>query len=350
MQKPTNRPSLHPHPEGQDWPSKAWPIASLPDDVDSARFLELTETGFGRGSNQDLSLNLALAVAHRGQLVSEHYGRSADEDTALVSWSTAKSITHAIIGMLVKDGLIDLDAPAPVPEWADDERAAITMQQLLEMSSGLEFVEDYVDDQISHVIEMLFGEGEKDVAAYARSMPLIHKPGTVNSYSSGTTNILAAICGQIIGGGEAGMRAFMSECLFGPLGMESADPRFDKAGTLIGSSYVYATARDFLRFGYLYLRDGVWEDTRLLPEGWVDHARQPTEPEVDDTYWYGAHWWLLDNDLGAFSAIGYEGQYIIVVPDRDLVMVRLGKTPNERSEIVMGWLKDMIRCFPVITD
>ncbi len=349
MQKPTNRPPLHPHPQGQDWPTKAWPIGPLDNDVDSERFRKLTETGFGKGSSQDLSLNLALVVAHRGKLVSEHYGRSADEDTTLVSWSTAKSIIHAVIGMLVLDGRLDLEAPAPVPEWAGDERRSITIQHLLEMTSGLEFVEDYVDDQISHVIEMLFGEGEKDVAAYARSMPLIHEPGTFHSYSSGTTNILAAICGQVIGGGEEGMRTFLTERLFGPLGMASADPRFDKAGTLIGSSYVYATAQDFLRFGYLYLRDGVWDRTRLLPEGWVEHARTPVEPEVDETNWYGAHWWLLDDELGAFCAIGYEGQYIIVVPDRDLVMVRLGKTPSERSDKVMGWLKDMIRCFPTVT-
>ena len=180
-----------------------------------------------------------------------------------------------LTGFLVGDGRLAIDDPAPVPEWRapDDPRQPITVQQLLEMRSGLQFAEDYVDAGVSDVIEMLFGRGQHDVATFAAGFPLDHPPGAVWSYSSGTTNIVSRVVGDAVGGGEAGMRRFLQDRLFDPLGMASADPRFDEAGTFIGSSFLYATAHDFARFGYLYLRDGVWEGERLLPEGWVDHAR-----------------------------------------------------------------------------
>lgn len=348
MQQPKNRPPLTPQPTGVDWPTRSWPLAGPNEDVDGAKLQALLGRGFGPESDRVLDFNLGFAVAHRGQLVAERYGKTADEDTNLVSWSMAKSVIHAVVGLLSLDRKLDVAAPAPVEEWANDDRSQITIQHLLNMTSGLQFTEDYVDDQISHVIEMLFGDGETDVGAYARSKPLVATPGTLFNYSSGTTNILSAICGEIIGGGEAGMRQFMKQRLFDPLGMASVDPRFDKAGTFIGSSYLYATARDFLRFGYLYLRDGSWEGRQILPTGWVDNARHPVTPNVEERYWYGSHWWLLDNELGAFSANGYEGQYTIVVPDRDLVLVRLGKTPAERADAVRDWLREIIECFPQI--
>lgn len=346
MAKPTKRPPLLPHPNGVAWPTAAWPVSGPASDVNGSALNELVDRGFGRNSDRDLSINLALGVVHRGHLVAQRYGRNTDDTTTLVSWSMAKSVTHTIIGFLVADGKIEIDGPAPVPEWADDERKNITIQQLLNMSSGLAFVEDYIDDKVSDVIEMLFGNGGHDVAAYARDQEPIHTPDTHFSYASGTTNILTAICGEIIGGGEAGMLAFLSERLFEPLGMSSASPRFDKAGTFIGSSYLYATTQDFLRFGYLYLRDGYWENSQLLPGGWVDHARKPVDVNVEETDWYGAHWWLPDNGLGSFAAKGYEGQRIIVVPERDLVVVRLGKTPAEKADHLDGWLKEIIECFP----
>jgi CubicO group peptidase (beta-lactamase class C family) len=277
------------------------------------------------------SITLAEVVLHRGAVVYEAYAPSAGPDTTLISWSTAKSVTHALVGIAVRDGLLELDAPAPVPEWADDERSAITLRQLLHMSSGLRFVEDYVDDSISHCIDMLFGAGQADVAGYASALPLDHPPGSVFNYSSGTTNIVCRIVGQAVGGGEARMRAFLQDELFGPLGMTSADPRFDGAGTFIGSSFLYCTARDFARFGQLYLADGVWEGRRLLPDGWVELARTPAPVPVEEEFGYGAHWWLWDGHgfPGTFAAHGYEGQYIIVRPDRELVVARLGKTPVE---------------------
>src|SRR4249919_685766 len=290
------------------------------------------------------SVTLAELVVHGGEVVHETYGPDTGPETTLISWSTGKSVTHALVGIAVREGLLDLDAPAPVLEWAGDDRQAITLRQLLHMTSGLRFVEDYVDDASSHCIDMLFGSGQADVAAYAAALPLDHPPDSVFNYSSGTTNIVSRIVGQAVGGGEAAMRAFMEAELFGPLGMTSADPRFDAAGTFIGSSFLYCTARDFARFGQLYLGDGVWEGRRILPEGWVDFARTPAPPPVDEEFGYGAHWWLWDRHgfPGTFAAHGYEGQYIIVRPDRDLVVVRLGKTPIDVRPPVIERLQELL--------
>ena len=290
------------------------------------------------------SVTLAEVVLHDGQVVHETYGPDTGPGTTLISWSTGKSVTHALVGIAVREGLLELDAPAPVPEWAGDERQAITLRQLLHMTSGLRFVEDYVDDAISHCIDMLFGAGQADVASYAAALPLDHPPDSVFNYSSGTTNIISRVVGRAVGGGEAAMRSFMEAELFGPLGMTSADPRFDAAGTFIGSSFLYCTARDFARFGQLYLADGVWEGRRILPEGWVDFARTPAPAPVEEEFGYGAHWWLWDRHgfPSTFAAHGYEGQYVIVRPDRDLVVVRLGKTPIEVRPPVIEHLQELL--------
>ena len=297
----------------------------------------------------ELGETLAIVVVHRGEVVAERYGPDTGPDTTLISWSMAKSITHALVGLLVRDGRLDVAAPAAVPRWQgdDDPRREITLDQLLQMRSGLDFVEDYSDDHVSDVLEMLFGSGADDVAAYAESCPLAHEPGAVWNYSSGTTNIVSALVGRVIGGGEAGVRSFLERELFAPAGMRSAIPRFDAAGTFVGSSYVYATARDFARFGELYLHDGVADGTRVLPEGWVDHARTTTSPPAppEEIHGYGAHWWIWDDDLGTFGAHGYEGQYTLVVPSLDLVVVRLGKSPADLQPAVTADLHRLIESF-----
>ncbi|HEX9257977.1 MAG TPA: serine hydrolase, partial [Acidimicrobiales bacterium] len=294
----------------------------------------------------DLGLTLAVVAVHRGRIVAEGYGPDTDKTTRLISWSTAKSMTHALTGLALDRCLVDLQAPAPVPEWRDD-RAAITLQHLLTMTPGLRFAEDYVDASVSDCIAMLFGEGKEDTAAYAAALPLDHQPGTFWNYSSGTTNIVSRIVGQVVGG-EAGMRKLLMRDLFGTLGMHTAVPTFDAAGTFVGSSFVNASARDFARFGYLYLRDGIWQGDRLLPVGWRDHARTPTlsvPPEED--FGYGAHWWLWRDEPGSLAAHGYEGQYVIVLPHRDLVLVRLGKTPTDIRPNLVAVLRDLIGCFPL---
>jgi len=322
----------------------------------------LVDELFARPSDDGVSL--ALVVQHRGQIVAERYGIQPANvfqseiqitvDSTLTSWSMAKSITHALVGMLVVDGLLDLDAPAAVPEWEGTDKAAIRLVDLLEMRSGLQFVEDYVDDEVSHCLEMLFGDSGPSHAAYAAALPLVHEPGTFYDYSSGTTNIIARILGDIVNGGPGGdpsarrqaMEQFMTERLFGPVGMTSAIPKFDDAGDFVGSSYVYATARDFARFGELYRADGVTPGgDRILPEGWTEHARTKSAHDPENGCDYGRHWWMWPEFAGSLACHGHEGQYVVVDPARELVVVHLGKTPTDVSPALRGRLRQMIRLF-----
>ena len=301
-------------------------------------------------------LSLALVLMQAGQVVFERYGQqpdtlfgagsSVDAETTLVSWSMAKSMTHAAVGILVGEGRLQLDAPAPVAEWKGTPNEAITLQHLLNMRSGLEFVEDYVDDSVSHCIEMLFGGGAGDMAAYAASQQLLHEPGSFWNYSSGTTNILSRIVGNAVCVGasdrQESMEVFLRDRLFAPAGMHSAIPKFDTAGTFVGSSYVYATARDFARFGELYRNDGVAADgTRVIPAGWAAHAATFTAHDSETGFDYGAHWWLWPDFAGSFACQGYEGQYTVVLPERELVVVHLGKCPAALRAIVADRLRDI---------
>jgi CubicO group peptidase (beta-lactamase class C family) len=263
----------------------------------------------------------------------------------------AKSMLHAVVGMVIGDGRLELGAPAGLPLWSDpgDPRREITLEDLLAMRDGLAFNEDYVDGAASDVIEMLFGAGAADMAGFAADRPLAAPPGSRFNYSSGTSNIVSAVVARAIGGGapvgELGYRQYLHHRLFGPLGMTSARPAFDDAGTFVASSYVHATARDFARFGLLYLRDGVWDGTRLLPPRWVDTARQARSVDPSDGDLHSLHWWVVDDGRGTFRAAGYEGQSITICPTHDLVVVRLGKTPAERAEHLAAWRADMVAAF-----
>jgi CubicO group peptidase (beta-lactamase class C family) len=334
---------LPPQPSGTPWPTGAWPVGQGLGAAPSEALRRL-EAAFG-DPNGELGATHAVVIVQGGQLLAERYAEGFGPDVTCRSWSMAKSITQALVGLAVGDGLVDIHAPADVPAWRgpDDPRAAITLDQLLRMSSGLAWVEDYSPENPSDVIEMLFGKGAQDVAAFAEAAPLAHPPGSAFYYSSGTTNIVAACLGRALSARGATIEAFMRERLFDPLGMPSAAPRFDGAGTFVGSSFCFCTPRDFAKFGLLYLRDGVWEGRRLLPEGWVDYARTPTfqQPGAEVDGRYGAHWWLDIAGPGSFSANGYEGQHIVLCPDRDLIIVRHGATPTATRPAVKAWLRDL---------
>jgi CubicO group peptidase (beta-lactamase class C family) len=319
---------LPPQPADTPWPGQDWPEGPLPAGVELTALLDRACDDTG-----PLVLTYAVVVIHRGRLVAEryhgnleHFDRPADPvdaGTRLLSWSMAKSMLHAAVGLLVGEGRLDLDAPAAVPEWSEatDPRHAITLRQLLAMRDGLDFVEDYVDERISDVISMLFGEGQADTAHFAADRSLAAPPGSRFNYSSGTSNIISGVLARLLGPGPR-YGQFLADRLFGPIGMHSAVPEFDAAGTWVASSYVRATARDFARFGLLYLRDGMWNGTRILPPGWVDYARTMVSDDPEDGP-YGAHWWGVAGDaLGTWRAAGYEGQSITVCPTYDLVVVR----------------------------
>jgi CubicO group peptidase (beta-lactamase class C family) len=345
----TALPKLPPQPTGVPWPTTAWPQGAPPPGLAATRFAALMDQAFAAKATPTLGETHALVIVQGGKIVHERYGEGFGPDQTYPSWSKAKSITHALVGIAVGDGKIDVMAPAEVPEWQapGDPRGAITLDQLLRMSSGLQWVEEYLPDRPSDVIAMLFGEGQADVAGFAAKFPLAHAPGSHWYYSSGTTNIVARALGRAIGKSGPEFEAFMRERLFDPLGMASPVPKFDAAGTFIGSSFCFATARDFARFGLLYLRDGVWDGRRLLPEGWVDYARTPTfqqaDPSIDSRY--GAHWWLDLGGPGSFSANGYDGQYTVCVPDLDLVLVRHGATALELKDPLQAWVGDVVGCF-----
>jgi CubicO group peptidase (beta-lactamase class C family) len=344
----TTLPPLPPHPEGTPWPTREWPTGDIPREADGARLAQLLDHAFADTSADDLGETHALVVVQHGRLLLERYWKDFGATATYPSWSMAKSITQALVGILVKDGKLDIRAPADVPEWQSpgDPRRAITLDLLLRMSSGLAFREEYVASNPSDVIPMLFGEGKDDVAHFAASFPLEHKPGTFWSYSSGTSNIVARCVALAAGlNGAEAYDAFMRRRLFDRIGMTSAQPKFDAAGHFIGSSYCFASARDFARFGTLYLRDGIWDGERLLPEGWVDYARSPTWQQPTDSGRYGAHWWLDLAGPGSFSANGYDGQFTVVVPERDMVIVRHGATPADRADNIKRWIKSIAECF-----
>ncbi len=351
LEPPASLHPLPPQPTGTPWPTTEWPIGPVPDGVDAAALQALLDRAFGADPDPGFGESFATIVVKSGRIVAERYGPGVDESTPLLSWSMAKSITHALVGLLVDEGRLDPDARAAVPEWADanDPRHEITLRQLLRMTDGLSFNETYKipddggDAPWSHCIDMLFGEGQADPAAYTAARPLTHPPGTHFNYSSGTSNLVARIVGDHIGRGDDA-RAWMHQHLFEPIGMHSADPQFADSGDFIGSSYLYATARDWARFGLLYLRGGEWDGRRILPRQWVDDART-TRARDEDGAEYGEHWWTYPDGRGRFFASGFEWQRVACVPTSDLVVVRLGRTPEDDYPTPVAWFDELIALF-----
>ncbi len=336
-------------PAGVPWPTKVWPRGDLAaSGADVRRVAALIARAFD-APDDDLGETHAVLAVQGGRLVLERYAADIPSDSTRPSWSVAKSLTHALVGLVVSETGLDVAAPADVPTWRGpgDARGQITLDHLLRMSSGLAWVEDYEPGHPSDVLEMLFGAGKSDVARFAADKPLIHPPGKHFYYSSGTTNIIASALARRIGLSGDAFAAWMGRRLFAPLGMVSPVPRLDAAGTFIGSSFCFCTAEDFARFGLFYARDGVWEGRRLLPEGWVAHARRSTPQQMggEGDGPYGAHWWLDRAGPGSFSACGYEGQHIAICPDRDLVIVRLGVTPLATQPAAQAWVADLAEAF-----
>lgn len=283
----------------------------------------------------------AFVVLHKGGIVAEHYDQGIGPDTKLLSWSMAKSFVNALVGMMVKDSLIDVHAPMPIPEWQDDDRKTITLHDLMQMQSGLEWNEDY--GARSDVNVML--HCEEDMGLYALQKPLEYKPGTHWYYSSGSTNIVVRYLRSLFSSDEAFL-SYMRERLFAPLGIRNAIFEQDMSGTPVGSSYLYITAKDFARFGQMYLDDGCVDDERILPEGWVDYTCTPASNSENR---YGAFFWL--NRGGKYPDVpkdmywcdGHDGQCIFIIPSCQLVVVILGYSPKPDHVIDFNTLlKDII--------
>lgn len=341
-------------PEPRDPDAVAWPMGDLIVDhgpsvgIDRERVAGVVEEAFAEPDPSRPRRTRAVVVVYDGQIIAERYAPGITGKTALAGWSMAKSVLNALVGILVGQGRLSVYGAAPVAEWQQpgDPRAAITLDQLLRMTSGLEFGEHYRRFP-SDVNRSLFVD--PDTAAFAASKPLVAHPGTRWSYSSGSTNIVSGIIRQALGGDQAEYFAFPRRTLFNPIGMRSAVLEPDAAGNFVASSFMYATARDWARFGLLYLQDGVWEGRRILPEGWVEYTRRPTRA----AHRYGALFWLnvpdargknaysplLPSDL--FMARGYAQQVVAIIPSRKLVVVRLGATYDGQWE-AQRFLADLL--------
>lgn len=268
----------------------------------------------------------AFIVVHQDGVVAERYREGITADTRLLSWSMGKSFTNALVGIMAGDGLVDIHAPMDIPEWQGDGRAAITLSDLMQMQSGLEWNENY--GTRSDVNLML--HREEDMGLFALSKPLMAKPGTHWYYSSGSTNIIVRyLRGRFAS--EVEFLQYIHERLFDPLGIDNPCFEPDMSGTPVGSSYLYATARDFARLGHMYLHDGCVGEERLLPEHWVEYT---TTPASDSKGGYGACFWLnrgktypsAPEDM--YSCQGHDGQMIFIIPSKELVVVVLGYSPK----------------------
>jgi CubicO group peptidase (beta-lactamase class C family) len=275
----------------------------------------------------------AIVVVDHGRIVAERYGAGFSATTPLLGWSMAKSVVAGLVGVLVKEGRLALDQSSGWLAADGAGRERIRIADLLAMSSGLRFNEAY--GAVSDVTRMLYLQ--PDTAGFARGQPLLHPPGEFWSYSSGTANILSRIVQDAAGRLGAAVAA---EKLFKPLGMTTAIIETDEYGTLVGSSYMYATARDWARYGLFLQQDGVWRGQEILPRGYVAMMTAPVAASGGG-YGHGLVWlWGSDGltpgkdpdaafgiPADTFWMEGHDGQSIAIIPSRQLVVVRLGLTP-----------------------
>lgn len=305
-----------------------WPLGNLmPDTTINADTLALVRITQKLMQEKGYNGNaFAFMVVHKGIPIVEAYQPQFNSKTRFQSWSMAKSITNALVGLMVKEGIMDITKPVNLPQWQNDERKHITLKDLMQMQSGLQWNEDYGNR--SDVTLMLYNE--PDFARYTYTRPLEFPVGSKWLYSSGSTNIISYLIRKAINN-DADYYAFAKSRLFDKIGMTSALFEVDASGTQVGSSYLYATARDYARFGLLYLQDGIFNEERILPEGWVKYSTTPGSDNKGD---YGALFWLnrakyypsAPEDM--FSCNGHEGQHIFIIPSKELVVVVLGYSPK----------------------
>ena len=307
----------------------------------------------------------AVVLMANGRIAAERYGPGYTKDTRFISWSMAKTVTGVLIGMLVSDGLLALDAPAPVPLWQrqGDPRGEITLRHLLQMRSGLRHTEAGDPPYESAEVRMLFLDGRDNMAKWAEEQPLEAEPGAKFEYSSNTSVILADIAARALTSStkpEARRRAvadYLQQRLFGPLGMNSMVPEFDASGTLIGGSLMHATARDWAKLGEFLRRKGrAPGGEQLVPQRWVEMMVTPSPRSPQ----YGFQIWLnrplpkgeehpLFPDRAPeslFSLIGHMGQYVLVSPSQRVTLVRLGHSDAAERPPMLQQAADVLELYP----
>jgi CubicO group peptidase (beta-lactamase class C family) len=342
-----------------------WPTGDLmaegtmPPEVDREKLSSALDRAFAEPDPERLRLTRAVVVVYKGRIIAERYAPGFDRDTSHQSWSMTKSVTSALIGVLVKQGRLQLDRPAPVPEWQrpGDPRSQITVSHLLRMSGGIDFHNDM--NPVGHRQLTLFGA--IDSASYTAARPLYAVPGEVWEYSNANPLMLYVVMHTVLGGDVVDYLEFPRRELFNKIGMRSALIEPDPFGNFLGTSFGWASARDWARFGLLYLNDGVWEGERILPEGWVEYTTTPAPAAPLKNY--GALFWLNDGadlpadalagkDPGtppwprlpkdAFFAIGMWDQNLAIIPSCELVVARLGYTYHPGAFDIEEFLEDLI--------
>ena len=346
---------LTPKPENQR--TLPWPTGEriesdeLPPGVDGALLEQALDEAFTEPDYDNPRRTRAVVVLYDGRIVAERYALSINRSTPLPGYGMTQSVINALVGIMVRNDALSLNDPAKVPEWngQNDPRRTITLDHLLRMSSGLAF--DDSTPPLTDTVRML---GKADMAAYAADKPLEAEPGSVWSFSNGTTNIISRLLRHSFNSSDNDYYLHPRRELFDKIGMRNAVIEPDESGTFVGSSYMHAAARDWARFGLLYLWDGVWEGERILPEGWVDYSRTPASDGPGSLY--GAHFWL--DPLGpsgwdrqkqsilpedAFFALGHNGQSVTIIPSRKLVVVRLGLTKNAELWDLESFLLNILK-------
>jgi len=310
--------------------SKAFQLAE-PATNANKQLVGILDEAFAEPDPEYLRRTRAVVIVHKGRIIAERYATGTDGDMLFPGWSMTKSVLNALVGILVRDGRLSVDAPVLIHDWQKpgDERMTITLNQLLHMTSGLQFNED-MSNPLGDVTRMLLAE--PDMAAFTAKKALETEPGTQWRYSSGNSIILSKAIRNMMDPEE--YRRFPHQALFEPLGMSSAVLETDADGTFVASSFMYATARDWARFGMLYLDVNDRSRNHILPEGWIEYTKTAANTTTGKSY--GAHFWLkLPDEYNrtqtvlpedTFHAVGHEGQFVTIVPSYDTVIVRLGKT------------------------
>jgi CubicO group peptidase (beta-lactamase class C family) len=318
-----------------EWPLGSRVSARSENGIQTEKLETVLQNAFAEPDPDHPQNTRAVIVVQNGKIIAEQYGQGFDKTSMQLGWSMTKSIINALIGILVHRNKLNIYKPAPVAEWEDenDPRHGITTDMLLRMSSGLQWEEEYA--KASTATNMLYKE--VDMGRYAALQPLETEPDSFWEYSSGTTNILSRMVRQTVG--EQDYFLFPYQALFNKLSIRSAIMEPDVSGTYVGSSYMWATARDWARLGLLYLNDGVWQGERILPEGWVEYSATPTSGAPIGEY--GAQFWLNAGENGnpenrrlkdcptdLYMMDGYEGQRVFMIPSYDAVIVRLGQNKS----------------------
>jgi CubicO group peptidase (beta-lactamase class C family) len=329
------------------WPTEVWPEAKEEVAATRAEQLQALEeyafTLVGKDEERKGVRTDGLLLIHKGRIIYERYGRGFDVGKRHLSWSMSKSFTSALTGIAVKRGAVSLeDSICEHVKATRQDNCAITVGNLLEFASGLDWREDYENGgthQTSSVLAMLYGEGRKDMVAFISAHERQDKPGTSWRYSSGDTTLLAGVLDAALKPSVG--REWPWTLLLDVLGMKNATWERDSTGVIVGSSYLHATPRDLAKLGFFYLNDGCWEDEQVLPEDWVERSTQVSAPIKLKSYERGTddvqgwQWWLnrpIDGvqealpwpsaPEGAYAARGHWGQSITVIPSKQLIVVR----------------------------